>query len=92
MPKTPDTIEEVQVEARDADVDAIVRKAASKAPYEGSTGGKVKVKITKFGHGHVSTGEHIPEHGDKIAEAGSILEVDKSVADALEAKGFAEIQ
>lgn len=51
----------------------------------------VKVVITKFGHGLVSTGEHVSSEGDVMAERGDQMEVSLSTAQALEKKGFAEI-
>lgn len=54
--------------------------------------GLVAVKITKFGHHQVSSGEHIPAHGDKMLAAGEVVRVDPGTADALEKRGFAEIQ
>jgi hypothetical protein len=85
MPKQPTPDEP---ESFDAALESVVPKGAK---FEGSYGGLVKVRVTKFGYGHVSTGEHIPGHGDKLADANSVLEVDKSVAEQLEAKGYAEI-
>ena len=73
----------------DEEIDKIVPKGAK---FEGSTGPDTEVRITKFGAGKVSTGEHVPEQGDKMAKAGDILTVHLSVAEELEAKGFAEIQ
>lgn len=56
---------------------------------------RVKVRVTKFGGGQVSTGEHsIGEDGltggDVMAKAGDVLEVDQSTANSLEVRGFAE--
>lgn len=84
MPKQPD-----EVPTMEAEIEAITPK---KGKSEDSFGKPVQVRITKFGNMQVSTGEHIPEHGDRMALAGMILTVDQSVADQLEAKGFAEIQ
>lgn len=61
-------------------------------PEKNSSGGTVKIKVTKFGGGKVSTGEHVAELGDVMAKGGDILEVDKSVAEAMEATGYGEIQ
>jgi hypothetical protein len=52
----------------------------------------VKVRITKLGAGKVSTGVHIAASGDVMASAGDMLTVPQDVADALEARGLAEIQ
>lgn len=73
----------------EAEIDAIAPKAERGTQ---SSGGSVKVKVTKFGAGKVSTGEHEAESGDVMAVAGQILTVDKSVGSALEKFGLAEIQ
>lgn len=52
----------------------------------------VLVTITKFGAGKVSTGVHVAGPGDIMAIKGEILEVSRTVAEALEAKGFAEAE
>ena len=56
---------------------------------------RVKVRVTKFGGGLVSTGVHeIGEDGltgsDVFAQAGDVLEVDPGTAKSLEVRGFAE--
>lgn len=53
--------------------------------------GLVKVRITKFGDGQVSTGEHVTGKGDVFAKRDAILEVAPAVAESLEVRGFAEI-
>jgi len=57
----------------------------------GSDDGLVTVKITKFGAGKVSTGNHIAGEGDELADAGAELRVDADTAEALEERGFAEV-
>ncbi|HWA60864.1 MAG TPA: hypothetical protein VG939_05790 [Caulobacteraceae bacterium] len=52
----------------------------------------VRVRITRFGDGQVSSGEHAPGLGDLCYEAGDTPEVPREVAEALEACGFAEIE
>ena len=52
----------------------------------------VKVRITRLGGGKVSTGVHVAVEGEVMAEAGAILTVPEDVAEALEARGFAEVQ
>lgn len=91
-PRSEPDNEAVEVPEDGIDEAAIDRQVPKTAKYEGSFGGKVIVKVTKFGQGHVSSGEHLANQGDKMVAAGDIIEVDKSVADALEAKGYAEIQ
>lgn len=88
MPKTPADQEPEAPVSLEAEIENIVPKGAK---FEGSYGNSVRVRVTKFGAGKVSTGVHIPEVGDKMAEKDEILIVDQSVADALEKKGFAEI-
>ena len=53
---------------------------------------EVKVRITRLGAGKVSTGVHVAVEGEVMAEAGAILTVPEDVAEALEARGFAEVQ
>lgn len=50
----------------------------------------VKVRITKFGAGQVSTGEHVAGEGDIMAQHNDEMTVSPANADALEALGFAE--
>ena len=52
----------------------------------------VKVRVTRLGAGKVSTGVHVAVEGEVMADAGAILAVPEGVAQALEARGFAEIQ
>lgn len=59
---------------------------------EASNGKAVKVRVTKLGGGKVSTGRHVAVEGEVMAKAGDILAVPQAVADALEARGLAEIQ
>ena len=54
--------------------------------------GHVNVRITKFGAGKVSTGEHVAVTGDVMASQGQVLVVTDEVAMALESRGLAEIQ
>lgn len=93
MPKP--TVEEIAPAAElndqdsfDQEVEAMVPK---KARAEMSHGAIVKVRITKFGAGKVSTGVHIAEKGDKMAERDEVIEVAHSVAVTLEERGLAEI-
>jgi hypothetical protein len=51
----------------------------------------VRVTITKFGDGKVSTGEHVSVKGDVMAKRGEVLETSAEAAAALEAAGLAEI-
>lgn len=50
----------------------------------------VKVKVTKFGSGKVSTGVHVTGEGDIMAANGDVLEVSETIAKALESLGLAE--
>lgn len=54
--------------------------------------GNVFVRITKFGAGRVSTGEHVAEVGDIMADMDDVLEVSEDVGKSLEGKGYGEIQ
>lgn len=54
------------------------------------SGNLVKVRVTKFGAGLVSTGEYVVDEGDIFASAGDVLEVDPGTAKSLEVRGFAE--
>lgn len=63
-----------------------VRESAA-APQTSET---ILVTITKFGSGKVSTGHHVAGEGDIMSERGDVLEVSKTVAASLEAKGLAE--
>lgn len=51
----------------------------------------VRVTVTKFGDGKISTGEHVSAHGDVKAKRGDTLTVSLSIAEALEKRGLAEI-
>lgn len=53
--------------------------------------GNVFIRITKFGAGRVSTGEHVAEFGDVMADMDDVLEVSEEVGKSLEAKGYGEI-
>jgi len=53
--------------------------------------GNVFVRVTKFGAVKVSTGEHVAEVGDIMADMDDVLEVSEEVGKALEAKGYGEI-
>lgn len=52
----------------------------------------VDVRVTKMGSGKVSMGIHAAPFGDAYHEQDEALSVPQSVADNLEARGFAEIQ
>ena len=52
----------------------------------------VKARITKHGDGQVSAGEHVSGEGDVLYEAGEVVVLPRVVAEALEERGFAEIQ
>ncbi|MGH6828607.1 MAG: hypothetical protein ACREFW_06830 [Rhizomicrobium sp.] len=53
--------------------------------------GIVKVRVTKFGAGKISTGEHVAVAGDTKAKAGDVLDVSPRTARSLEQRGLAEI-
>lgn len=50
----------------------------------------VRVTVTKFGAGQVSTGLHVAGEGDIYADRGDALMVSPQVAKSLEARGLAE--
>ena len=52
----------------------------------------VLLRITKFGEGKVSTGRHQAGAGDACFAAGTVTELPRPIAEALEARGFGEIQ
>lgn len=52
----------------------------------------VKVRVLKKAHGRISTGEHMPGHGDFKYAGGAVFECPLDVAQALEAAGHAEIE
>lgn len=60
-------------------------------PEKNGLSNTVKVQITKFGAGKVSTGVHESGFGDVMAVRGEVIDVDLETAAALEAKGIGEI-
>lgn len=69
----------------------IQETASPVLPVAEVKGDLVSVTITKFGDGKVSTGVHEPGPGDIYAKRGEKMAVSKGTAQALEAKGLAEI-
>lgn len=65
---------------------------AKKAETTENDGGPVKVRITRFGAGQVSTGQHEAGTGDVMHEEGDELTIDRDTAEALQERGFVEIQ
>lgn len=59
-------------------------RAAEKAP-------EVTVRITKLGHQKISRGVHIPGKGDLTFSWKETTVLERPIAEALEAKGFVEI-
>ena len=55
-----------------------------------ASGSNVRVRITKFGDGKVSSGEHVAGEGDVMLSAGAEIQVSAATAEDLEARGFAE--
>ena len=53
---------------------------------------KVKVRVTKKGHGQVSMGEHVGGLGDLTYDHNEEPELPLSMAEELEERGFVEIQ
>lgn len=52
----------------------------------------VQARVTKMGDGKVSMGIHAAPYGDAYHEHGETLTLPASVAEALEARGYVEIQ
>lgn len=52
----------------------------------------VSVRVLPKGDGQISTGEHDPAGGDLVYERGDVFEVALDIGQALEERGFAEIQ
>lgn len=50
----------------------------------------VRVTITKFGDGKVSTGVHVAGKGDVMARRGEIIATTPQAAEAMEAQGLVE--
>ena len=55
------------------------------------SGELVRIAITRFGGGKVSTGVHIGGAGDVTAKRGEVIETSVETARALQDAGFAEI-
>ena len=68
-----------------------VKKKNPDEGVEEATVDLVRIRVTKFGGGKISTGEHRAGFGDVMAERGSELDVDRDTARAHEAAGLAEI-
>lgn len=71
----------------------VVRKTAKEVaavPLEAEP--IVKARVTKMGGDKISTGQHLPQLGDELYAFGEVIELQKSNAEALEARGFVEIQ
>lgn len=52
---------------------------------------RVRVTITKFGDGKVSTGDFVMGKGDIMAKRGDVIEISADCAKALEERALAEI-
>ena len=52
----------------------------------------VTVRVTKAGDGKISTGKHVAMLGDEFYEQGEEYSVARSIAEALEVRGYVEIQ
>ena len=69
-----------------------VKQIAAEAEASAINNDRVMVRITKLGDGEVSTGEHIPGEGDLMHEKGDIVSMPRQIAEALEVRGFVEIE
>lgn len=65
----------------------------TEAPILAAAGGEdlVRVTITKFGDGKVSTGTSVVGMGDIMAKRGDVIEISADCARALEECGLAEV-
>lgn len=52
----------------------------------------VEIRVLPKGDGQISSGVHDPKGGDEVYERGDVLELPRDIAEALEERGFAEIQ
>lgn len=75
-----------------AEAPAFVRKTAKELAAPPAPDPVVSVRVLKLGADKISTGLHMAELGDEFFAQGEVFEIAKSIADALEAKGFVEIQ
>jgi hypothetical protein len=67
-------------------------RAAKSAHVDPHTEPKVRVRVLKKGHGQVSMGEHVTGLGDLTYDFGETFDMPQSIAEALEDRGFVEIQ
>jgi hypothetical protein len=68
-------------------------KVAAKPAYEAPKVQLTTVRVTKMGAGKISNGVHHAVLGDEYYEAGEVVaDVPLPIAEALEQRGFAEIQ
>lgn len=75
-----------------AEAPVFVRKTAKEMAVVPEVDPIVSVRVLKLGADKISTGTHLAELGDEFYAQGEIFEVAKSIADALENRGFVEIQ
>lgn len=52
----------------------------------------VKARVLPMGDGKISMGQHIAGIGEVHYERGEVFEVERQIAEALEARGYVEIQ
>jgi len=75
--------------------DEMIQEAAMKAAAERKRNEKpietVQARILKAGDGKISAGIHIPGRGDVYHERGTVLTLERSIANGLEARGYVEI-
>lgn len=75
-----------------AEAPTFVRKTAKELEAPPAEDPVVTVRVLKLGADKISTGLHMAELGDEFFAQGEVFEIARSIADALEAKGFVEIQ
>lgn len=67
-------------------------RQAAKVAEEMQAPTMVECRVLKMGDGKVSTGQHVAGIGEVHYDKGEVFKVERSIAEALEARGFIEIQ
>jgi hypothetical protein len=73
-------------------LEALKKRRADAAAADAAAAKRVQVRITKWGDGQISTGEHADGLGDLTYEKGETPHFPEEVALALESRGYVEIQ
>lgn len=92
-PTPPTTMEKAAITAEAARAKKIAALRAAKiVGVDPQTDPRVKVRVTKKGHGQVSMGDHIGGLGDLTYDHNEEPSLPQSIALQLEDRGFVEIQ